>query len=256
VINDLEAKIGELLDDFYSRRIQKVKTLRLGDALKRKNPYLYRAIGVQKASEIVEGLLMAYMSSSDEGIFGDAFFEPLAKFVSGGTVSPSEGVDVAIETETTYKAIAVKSGPSVFNSQSKRRQADDFKAVGNRLKKLQKMFDPIVGYGYGNKQQKKTSTAAFRELAGQAFWEEITGDPDFYLKIVRLMKNKPQEHLPTYREAWDAAVNRFTRDFTQDFCAEDGSIDWEKLVQYNSGKQTLLFTPIKSVGANPKQRGD
>lgn len=167
MINDLEAKIGELLDDFYSRRIQKVKTLRLGDALKRKNPYLYRAIGVQKASEIVEGLLMAYMSSSDEGIFGDAFFEPLAKFVSGGTVSPSEGVDVAIETETTYKAIAVKSGPSVFNSQSKRRQADDFKAVGNRLKKLQKMFDPIVGYGYGNKQQKRLAPQRLENWPGK-----------------------------------------------------------------------------------------
>ncbi|MCL6616224.1 MAG: cytoplasmic protein, partial [Anoxybacillus ayderensis] len=62
-VNELEAKIAELLDDFYLRRIQKVRTLRLRDALRRKNPYLYRAIGVQKASEIVEGLLLAYMSS-------------------------------------------------------------------------------------------------------------------------------------------------------------------------------------------------
>jgi hypothetical protein len=176
------------------------------------------------------------MSSSDEGIFGDAFFEPLAKFVSGGVVSPSEGVDVAIETDTTYKAIAVKSGPSVFNAQSKRRQSDDFRALGNRLRKLQKHFDPIVGYCYGKKQQRNVDNAPFRELAGQAFWEEITGDSDFYLKIIRLMKNKPQEHLPVYREAWDAAVNRFTRDFIQDFCDEDGSIDWEKLVKFNSGR--------------------
>ena len=108
----LEDKIGELLDGFYQRRNDKINTLKLKDALKRKNPYLYRAIGVQKASEIVEGLLSAYMSSSDEGIFGDAFFGPLAKFVSGGVVSPSEGVDIAKETATTYMAIAVKSGPS------------------------------------------------------------------------------------------------------------------------------------------------
>jgi hypothetical protein len=233
---ELEAKIGELLDDFYRRRTDKITTLKLKHTLKRKNPYLYRAIGVQKASEIVEGLLSAYMSSSDEGIFGDAFFEPLAKYVSGGVVSPSEGVDVSVETETTYKAIAVKSGPSVFNAQSRRRQIDDFKALGNRLRKLQKHFDPIVGYSYGKKLQRMTENAGFRELAGQTFWEEITGDSDFYLKIIRLMQNKPQEHLLTYRQNWDAAINRFTLEFIQDFCDSEGNITWERLVEFNSGR--------------------
>ncbi|EGL83624.1 putative cytoplasmic protein [Caldalkalibacillus thermarum TA2.A1] len=233
---ELENKIGELLDEFYRRRTEKIKTLRLKDTLKRKNPYLFRAIGIQKASEIVESLLTAYMSSSDEGIFGDAFFEPLAKYVSGGVVSPSEGVDVAIETATTYTAIAVKSGPSVFNSQSRKRQIDDFRALENRLRKLRKHFDPIVGYCYGKKRQRNTDTAPFRELAGQAFWEEITGDPDFYLKIVRMMKEKPQEHSVEFKKAWDAAVNRFTHEFIESFCDENGNIDWESLVKFNSGK--------------------
>ncbi|UWG98014.1 hypothetical protein LPY66_04195 [Dehalobacter sp. DCM] len=232
---ELEQKISDLLDDFYRRRIDKIKTLKLNHALSRKNPYLYRAIGVQKASDIVEGLLSAYMSSSDEGIFGDAFFEPLAKFASGGVVSPSEGVDVARETEASYSAIAVKSGTNVFNAQSRRRQGDDFKALENRLRKLQKHFDPVVGYCYGKKQQSKNSKAAFRELAGQAFWEFITGDSDFYLKIIQLMKDKPQEHLIEYKAAWDSAINRFTHEFIEEFCDEDYNIDWEKLVKFNSG---------------------
>lgn len=75
--NDLEIKISELLDEFYRRRMEKINGLKLKDTLKRKNPYLYRAIGTEKASEIVEGLLSAYMSSSDEGIFGDAFLNHL-----------------------------------------------------------------------------------------------------------------------------------------------------------------------------------
>lgn len=232
---DLECKIAELLDDFYNRRIAKVTTLKLKDALKRKNPYLFRAIGMQKASEIVEGLLAAYMSSSDEGIFGDAFFEPLAKFVSGCVVAPSEGVDIAKETDSVYMAVAVKSGPSVFNAQSKRRQADDFRALEHRLRKLQKHFDPVVGYSYGRKKQKKDTNPPFRELAGQAFWMLLTDDQDFYLKIIRLMQDKPQIHLPTYKAAFDAAVNRFTREFISEFCDDDGVIDWEKVVQFNSG---------------------
>lgn len=237
---DLETVISDLLDNFYKRRLEKINGLKLRNTLKRKNPYLFRAVGVQKASEIVEGLLEAYMSSSDEGIFGDSFFEPLAKIVSGGVVAPSEGVDVAIETDTKYTAIAVKSGPSVFNVQSKKKQALDFKALENRLRKLQKYFDPIVGYAYGCKQQKRKNTSSFRELAGQSFWYEITGDQDFYLKIIRLMKDKPQKHLPEYKKAWDAAVNRFTFEFIKDFCFEDGNINWDKLTKFNSG------IPVKS----------
>jgi hypothetical protein len=101
---ETEVMVAKLLNDFYVRRIAKLSGLKLKDALKRKNPYLFRAIGMHSAAEIIEGLLKAYMSSSDEVIFGDAFFEPLAKAVSNGTASPSEGADVVIETENTYKA--------------------------------------------------------------------------------------------------------------------------------------------------------
>src|SRR5437588_5264731 len=109
----LESLIRQSLDAFYDRRIRKLSGLKLKDTLKKKNPYLFRAVGIQKASEIVERLLRDYMSSSDEGIFGDAFFEPIGKLCSGGTVAPSEGVDVAIETGTVYKAVSIKSGPNI-----------------------------------------------------------------------------------------------------------------------------------------------
>lgn len=233
----LQNKIDELLDDFYSRRLEKISGLKLKDTLKRKNPYLFKAIGTQRASEIIEGILTAYMSSSDEGIFGDAFFEPLAKFASQGNVSPTEGVDVAIETDTVYQAIAVKSGTSVFNAQSKRKQLQDFKTLESRIRKLKKHFDPVIGYCYGKKRQSKKSSANYRELAGQVFWREITGEEDFYLKIVRLMEEKPREHLPKFKTQFDAAVNRFTKDFIDEFCFEDGTIDWEKLVKFNSGSR-------------------
>lgn len=246
----LEDKIGKLLDDFYKRRIEKIQTLELKDALRRKNPYLYRAIGVEKASEIVEEILSAYMSSSDEGIFGDAFFEPLARFVAGGdpTVGKHEGVDVTVVTATKIMPIAIKSGTNVFNAQSRARQMAEFEAMRKRLQKIQKQFDPVVGYAYGKKQQTGRSKANFRELAGQELWEEITGDADFYLKIIRLMKDKPQQHLPAYKTAYSAAVNRFTAEFVAEFCKPDYTIDWDKLVHFNSGK------PVNKLSITPKSR--
>lgn len=202
-------------------------TLKLKDFLKRKNPYLYKAIGTEKASEIVEEILAAYMIASDEGIFGDAFFEPIAKMVCRGIVSPSEGVDIAIETRNKYIAVAVKSGPNIFNASQKKRQNDEFNLLRSRLLKLHKQFDALVGHCYGKMKTEPSKTKIYRDRSGQAFWKEITGESDFYLKLIRLMKNEPSKHRVIYKKAWAAAVNRFTA----------GSINWEKLVQFNSGEE-------------------
>jgi hypothetical protein len=177
------------------------------------------------------------VSSSDETLFGDAFFEPLAKYVSNGTPSPTEGVDVVLETPTQYTAIAVKSGTNVFNADSRKKQALNFKALRSRMQKLHKQFDPVVGYCYGRKQQRLGSTSEFRELAGQEFWQEITGDAEFYIKLIDLMSEKPREHAAEYQLAYDAALNRFTKQFIDTFCLEDGTINWAKLARFNSGKE-------------------
>lgn len=248
---ELEKLIKKSLDDFYTRRLTKLNGLKLKQTLAKKNPYLFRATGIIKASEIVEGMLAAYMSSSDEGIFGDAFFEPIAKLASRGTVAPSEGVDVAVETETRYLAIAVKSGPNIFNSSQARKQNDQFNSLRSRLLKLHKQFDALLGHCYGRKRREPTDTFIYRIRSGQAFWEELTGDPEFYLKLIRLMRDYPLKHRKEYEKSWAKAVNRFTREFLQDFCNEDGSINWDKLVEFNSGTRK----PVEAKGSRKSRIG-
>ncbi|MFJ3386360.1 PmeII family type II restriction endonuclease [Lysinibacillus sp. NPDC086135] len=234
---ELESLVDELLNNFYRRRIEKINTLKLKEALSRKNPYLYKATGMENANDIIKEILSAYMSSSDEGIFGDAFFEVLAEEVSNGIVSDSEGVDVRRTKGNVYQAIAVKSGTNVFNASSRKKQIENFRSLQKRVAKRGMVFQPIIGYGYGKKTTSDTSEVT--ELAGQLFWEELTGDPNFYIEIINLIGDKPQKHLQDYQNAFSAAVNRFTRDFTIEFCNEDGSIDWEKLVEFNSGKPCI-----------------
>lgn len=230
---DLEELIEKCLLDFYNRRIEVVQKLKLDKFLKRKNPYLFRAIGTEKASELVEMILIAYPNSSDETIFGDAFFEPIAIEVSGGVVAPTEGVDLAIETNKKYVAISIKSGPNIFNSSQKTKQNDQFISLQKRLYKIHKQYDPILGHAYGTVNRKNTKQI-YRDLSGEKFWEEMTGDPDFYLKLIRLMKGIPQKHKPEYIKLWDATVNRFTKEFIEKYCLSDGSVDWEKLVKLSS----------------------
>ncbi len=237
--SELEDLIRRSLDDFYQRRIKKLSELKLSEVLRKKNPYLLRAIGVQKASEIVTEILRAYMSSSDETIFGDAFFEPIAKLSSGSIVSPSEGIDVAIETDTVYKAIAVKSGPNIFNASQAKRQDQEFKTLRSRLLKLHKQFDALLGHAYGRKFSDPTDNRIYRIRSGQAFWEELTGDPNFYLKLISLMRDYPKQHRIQFEEEWDKAINRFEYDFLNNFGNKDESIDWEKLLRFNSGKERM-----------------
>lgn len=249
----LENEISRLLDVFYARRIASLQDLKLKRTLKRKNPYLYRSIGVMDAGEIVGEILRAHVSSSDETLFGNEFFEPLAKWAGlewskckkriDVTVDTSHGtgIDLSISSDGSLghpafdRPIAVKSGVNVFNAASKRKQDDNFATLRKRLLKLHRHFDPVVGYCYGKKSSNGRSSFQFRELAGQEFWALLTEEQDFYLRIVELMKNKPAAHAIAFKEEFDKAKNKFSKEFLDDFSLDDGSIDWNKLVKFNSG---------------------
>ncbi len=228
--------IAKALEEFYSVLIDKINDLDIVKIMKRKNPYLYRAKAMQSASEIVESVLSAYVSSSEETIFGNCFFEPLAIAASGGNKALAEGIDIMMHEEDTIYAVAVKSGPSVFNADSKKRQEENFTAASKLAQQAKKRYDAIIGYAYGKKKDTgKGRPKMYRELAGKQFWTELTGDEDFYLKIIKFMGNMPEQYVAAYKESYNKASNRLVREFSNQFCTDDGSIDWEKLVEFNSG---------------------
>lgn len=232
----LAAFVRTHLAAFYRRRIEALDNLELKKVLARKNPYLFRAVGIKEVGELIHNLLLAYSSSSDETIFGNEFFEPLARDLANGKTADGEGVDVLVETPTKISAYAVKSGTAVFNSSSKRDQEKSFLQMRNRLFKTQKLFDSVVGYSYGRKGRPSRKVSNYREVAGQVFWEELTGDPDCYVKILLAMQNFPEQHRVEFKDAWDRAVNRFSLEFMCNFMSNDGSINWRGLLEYNSGR--------------------
>lgn len=237
--SQLENLIKRCLDDFWNRRIEALETLDLKSVLKHKNPYLFKASGLASAPEMVGQLLSAHVSSSDETIFGNVFFEPLCKAVTDSPIAAAAGADFAKERGDVYEVIALKSGPNIFNGSQMRKQGDEFNAIEaslrQTLRSMRKQFIPIMGCGYGSVYSEPTPKRRFYKLAGQAFWAHVTGDEDFYLKMVQLMKDEPQKKRPLFKAAWDRAVNRFVREFTTDFCDSGGNILWEKLTAFNSG---------------------
>ena len=184
----LATKVKFLLDKIAANRIFALEQLTL-TALLNKNPYLYQSQGHVRPEHYLDALLAARVSSSDETIFGNDFFEPLALWAAQeakiqnrvASVSDAAGADISITTPTEYYAISVKSGKNIFNSQSSQGQNSEFAAVQARMKKLGKSFLPLIGYGYGRSSQRQVK--AVDKKAGQEFWLLMTGEDDFYLRI-------------------------------------------------------------------------
>lgn len=230
--------ISNALEIFYSTLIEKIDKLDIKKVMKRKNPYLYRAKAMQSAAEIVESVLNAFVTSSEETIFGNCFFEPIAIAASGGKKALAEGIDIMIQDdeENIIYALAVKSGPSVFNADSKKRQEQNFVAASKLAKQVKARYEAYIGYCYGKKKNSSKGMPKFyQELAGKQFWTELTGDEEFYVKIISYMGTLPEQYVAAYKESYNKAANRLVREFSNEFCLEDGSIDWNKLVEFNSG---------------------
>lgn len=237
--NAIVSAIATALETFYNTLIEKIDKLDIMKVMKRKNPYLYRAKAMENSSEIVESVLSAFVSSSEETIFGNCFFEPIAIAASGGNKALAEGIDIMIQDKTsnTIYAVAVKSGPSVFNADSKKRQEQNFTAASKLAQQAKARYEAYIGYCYGKKKDNgRGKPKMYQELAGKRFWAELTGDDDFYIKIIGFMGNLPEQYVASYKESYNKAFNRLVREFSNCFCKEDGSIYWEKLVEFNSGE--------------------
>lgn len=239
--NLTEEELAQLIRDglnrFYERRIQGLRTLELTGVLKRKNPYLFRATGIETPSEMVAALLQAHMSSSDETKFGDAFFEPIATVALMGMGALGGGLDVQLETDEEVVVMAVKSGPNWANRDQKRQLREHFNTAHQvfRTRRSKKAFKKILGQCYGRTHGEPNARRDYYVLSGQALWQYMTDDPDFYIKLIRLMGDTPKVHREEYEAAFADAVRRFTEEFTENYCTPDGTIDWEKLTTLNSG---------------------
>ncbi|MFA5317117.1 MAG: PmeII family type II restriction endonuclease [Dehalococcoidales bacterium] len=100
------------------------------------------------------------------------------------------------------------------------------------------VFEPVA-WAYGRLNTEPTKDRIYRDHSGKLFWSEITGDSDFYLKLVRLMKDLPIKHREEYLALWATTNNRLAKEFLSEFCFTNGNINWEKLVQFVSEGKSL-----------------
>jgi len=222
---------------FHQDRAAKLAALKLNTLLRAKNPYLFKAKNVESAPMMIEALLSARLSSSEEGSFGN-FMESLAVFVaqetSGGQKSTAEGIDIELNRSGIRYLIAVKSGNSWGNSSQHYQLEEYFKTAVRRLRQNKESgpIQPTLGICYGKFKEKYVKD--YLHTGGQSFWCLISGETEFYTQIVRPLGHRAEEFNEIFAAEKTRTYNRMTGEFIARYCLSSGQIDWQKLVEFVS----------------------
>lgn len=240
-LSEVRNFVNDNIVDFHERRIRTLEGLNLNRLLA-KNPYLFKAKNILTAEKLVSGLLDAFLSSSEEKLFGD-FLEELAVFVAGKTCgghkSTAPGVDLEFSHDNVYYVVSIKSSSNWGNSSQQRKLEEDLRDAVTRLKQSRRSLNvqPVLGICYG--KAKTGYLRGYLEVAGQNFWYLISQNRDLYTDIIEPIGHQAEELNKTFSQEYARVVNRFTRQFIERFCDETGAIDWVKLVEFNSGNYDL-----------------
>lgn len=58
---------------------------------------------------------------------------------------------------------------------------------------------------------------------------------NLYIDIIEPLGNKAKEQNDEFQKSYSQMINKFTKQFSNDYCNDNGEIDWERLVKFNSG---------------------
>lgn len=240
--DEVNQYILDNIDSFHKKRIEKVEKLKLKTVLLKKNPYLFKAKDITTAEQIVRMLSDAFLSSNEETIFGD-WLEGLAIFVNkkvyGGWKSGISGIDLEFDKNNIRHIVTIKSGPNWGNSSQVKKMRLDFATASKTLRTSNSnvQVKAINGCCYG--RESNPDKGEYFKICGQEFWSLISNDENLYLKFIEPIGNKAKERNLEFQKKYNQMINRFTKEFLNDFCLENGDIDWVKLLKFNSGKEKL-----------------
>jgi hypothetical protein len=231
--------VKETISVFHEKRISKIGKLKLTGILRKKNPYLFKAKYLQTAEAIIKELVNAYISSSEETMFGD-WLEGLAIFINqkiySGWKSGIKGIDLEFDKDGSRYIVSIKSGPNWGNASQIEKLTTIFNTAKRTLRTSNSHLNIVCVNGCCYGKEDNTDKGLYYKYCGQAFWEFIGGNENIYTDIIEPLGHKAKERNDDYMIKYSQMVNRFTKEFIALFCDNNDNIDWNKLVKFNSGK--------------------
>jgi type II restriction endonuclease EcoO109I-like protein len=236
-LKDVSHYVEENIGTFHQKRIAGLNELKLKKVLSKKNPYLFKAKYILTAQDIIKSLTDAFISSQEETIFGD-WLEGLAIFINNkvyyGRKSGIPGIDLEFDKDNIRYILTIKSGPNWGNSSQIGKLLTDFKTAKKTLRTSNSQLNIVAVNGCCYGRDNKPDKGEYFKFCGQKFWEFISGDIELYTKIVEPLGHKAKERNDDFIKSYAQMINKFTKEFANEFCKENGEIDWDKLVRFNS----------------------
>jgi len=237
-LQDVTHYVENNINTFHEKRTRSLDTLRLDKVLKRKNPYLFKAKYTTTSEQIVRGIVDAHISSNEETIFGD-WLEGLAIFINGrvygGRKSGIQGIDLEFDRDGMRYIVTIKSGPNWGNSSQIKKMKSDFSTAKRTLRTSNSQLNIVAVngccYGIDNHPDK----GDYFKYCGQRFWSFISGEENLYIDIIEPLGCNARVRNEEFQNSYTQMINRFTRQFSNDYCNDNGEINWDRLVRFNSG---------------------
>jgi hypothetical protein len=238
-LKDVSKYVEDNIGTFHKKRIAGLNQLKLKTVLSKKNPYLFKAKYILTAQDIIKSFTDAFISSQEEGIFGN-WMEGLAIFINEkvyhGRKSGIVGVDLEFDLKNIRYIVTIKSGPNWGNSSQINKLVSDFRTAKKTLRTSNSQLNIVAVNGCCYGRDNQPDKGEYFKYCGQRFWEFISGDKELFTKIIEPLGHQAKERNDDFMISYSQMINLFTKEFADTFCKKDGSIDWEKLVRFNSEK--------------------
>jgi len=242
-LEDVRKYVNEHIGEFHTKSMEDFDRLKLLDVLKGKNPCLFKVKNMLTAGEIVRGIVDAHISSNEETIFGE-WLEGLAIFINravyGGWKSGIPGIDLEFDKDNIRYIVSIKSGPNWANRSQLDKLKQDFLSAAKSLRTSSSHLNVVAVNGCCYGRDNKPDKGVYQKYCGQRFWEFISGNENLYLEIIEPLGYNAKAKNDEYDRLYSSMINRFTSEFFNAFCKENGEIDWNRLVQYNSSIGGLI----------------
>ena len=165
--------------------------------------------------------------------------ESLAVFICAqvysGKKSSAEGIDLEFDRDGISYIVSIKSGPNWGNSGQIKKMQQNFSKAKRILGTNASLKNIVAVNGCCYGQESAEDKGDYLKKCGQSFWSFVSGDEQFYTTIIEPLGHKAKERNEDFYIEHGKVITRFTAEFTKEFCLTDGTILWEKLVQFNSG---------------------
>ena len=169
----------------------------------RKNPFLFRVRVDSDAYEFAQMITNAYLSSSEETMFGNVLEEiaiSICRHSIGGWKSSADKVDLEYTRDNTRYVMQIKSGTNWGNSSQRQSLVNSFQKATRILRQGNPDLNIrcIEGICYGKSMIRDLGTHT--RYVGHSFWKEISNWDGTAVAVMELIGTHASNGLDEVRE--------------------------------------------------------